>query len=185
MNSPKHFAITDDVHQRTIILARLRLPWLIVGLTGGLAASFLVSKFEDVLAANLYLVFFIPVIVYLSDAVGTQTEVIYVRNLSTFKDNFAKYLAKEILVGGFLGAVLGVLLGLAAFAWLRSVETAITVGFAMFLNTTIAPVIAVVIPEILSKENIDPALGGGPFTTVIQDFVSLLIYFLVATAIIL
>jgi len=55
----------------------------------------------------------------------------------------------------------------------------------MFLNTTIAPVIAVVIPEILSKENIDPALGGGPFTTVIQDFVSLLIYFLVATAIIL
>ena len=185
VKSPKHFAITDDVHQRAVLLVRLRLPWLIVGLIGGLAISFLVSRFENVLSTNLYLVFFIPVIVYLSDAVGTQTETIYIRNMSTFKDNFAKYLAKEILVGSFLGVILSLLLGLAAFIWLRSAETAITVGFAMFINTIIAPVVAIVIPEILFKQNIDPALGGGPFTTVIQDFVSLLIYFLVATVIIL
>ena len=98
---------------------------------------------------------------------------------------FTEYLAKEILVGSFLGVILSLLLGLAAFIWLRSAETAITVGFAMFINTIIAPVVAIVIPEILFKQNIDPALGGGPFTTVIQDFVSLLIYFLVATVIIL
>ena len=185
MRSPKHFVITNDVTQRVNLLVRSRLPWLVVGLMGGLVSSVLVSKFENILSTNLYLVFFIPVIVYISDAVGTQTETIYIRNLATFKDNFAKYLAKEILVGCFLGIILGAILGLVAFLWLGSAKAALTVSLALFINTIIAPVVAIVIPEILFKENFDPALGGGPFTTVVQDFISLLIYFLVATAIIL
>lgn len=184
MKSPNYFAIVDDVNVAVTRLVRSRLPWLVVGLAAGTLISFMVSRFDNVLAANPNLVFFIPVIVYLADAVGEQAENVYVRNLSKFKDNFAKYLAKEILVGFFLGIILAILIGLVAFLWLRSTQTAITVGFAMFLNITIAPVVAVVVPEILFKEHVDPALGGGPFTTGIQQGISLLVYFLVATFII-
>ena len=184
MKSPNHFAITDDIRESAPRLIRSRLPWLIVGLIVGTLVTFMVSSFEDVLYADPKLVFFIPVIVYLADAVGEQTENVYVRNLSTFKDNFAKYLAKEILVGFCLGIVLSILIGLVAFWWLHSTQTAATVGFAMFLNITIAPVVAVIVPEILFKEHVDPALGGGPFTTGIQQGISLLVYFLVATFII-
>ncbi|OGE10918.1 hypothetical protein A3A60_03635 [Candidatus Curtissbacteria bacterium RIFCSPLOWO2_01_FULL_42_26] len=184
MKSPNHFAITDDVQQAASKLVGKRLPWLIVGLLGGLIASFMVSRFQYLLEAKLQLAFFIPVIVYLSDAVGTQTETIYIRNLSIFKDNFYKYLAKELLIGGYLGVILGLATGAAAFFWLKSVETALTVGLAMLVNVTIAPAVAIIIPEILFKEHVDPALGGGPFTTVIQDFISLLIYFSVASLIV-
>ena len=185
MKSSNYFTITDDVGQRVLHLVRSRLPWLIVGLALGTLVTFMVSRFEDVLLANPKLVFFIPVIVYLADAVGEQTENVYVRNLSKFKDDFFQYVTKEILVGFFLGIILGILVGLVAYIWLGSLETALTVGFAMFLNTTIAPVVAVVVPEILFKAHVDPALGGGPFTTGIQQGISLLVYFLVATAIIL
>jgi len=185
MKSPNYFAVTDDVHEGAGRLVKVRLPWLIVGLLGGMVVTLMVSRFENILSTNLKLAFFIPIIVYLADAVGTQTETIYVRNLSKFKDNFYKYLAKEVLVGTCLGFILGALVATGAYLWLRSVETAITVGLAMFVNIIIAPVIAIIVPEILFKERVDPALGGGPFTTVIQDFTSLLIYFLIASAIIL
>lgn len=184
MRSPNQFSIVDDAHQTASGLVRSRLPWLIVGLLGGLIASFMVSRFQFLLEAKLELAFFIPVIVYLSDSVGEQTETIYIRNLSTFKDNFYKYLAKELLVGGYLGVILGLATSTVAYLWLRSMETALTVGLAMFVNVTIAPVVAIIIPEILFKEHADPALGAGPLTTVVQDFVSLLIYFSVASFII-
>ncbi|OGD86581.1 hypothetical protein A2870_02195 [Candidatus Curtissbacteria bacterium RIFCSPHIGHO2_01_FULL_41_11] len=185
MKSPNYFSITDDIQEGVLHLVRSRLPWLIVGLILGTIVTFMVSRFGGLLATDPNLVFFIPVIVYLADAVGEQTENVYVRNLSTFKDNFLQYLSKEILVGVLLGIILGFLIGLVANFWLGSLQTALTVGFAMFLNVTIAPVIAVVVPEVLFKEHVDPALGGGPFTTGIQQGLSLLIYFLVATAIIL
>ena len=184
MKSPKHFVITDDIRDGVFHLVRSRIPWLIVGLIMGTLVTFMVSRFENVLSADPKLVFFIPVIVYLADAVGEQTENVYVRNLSKFKDNFVKYLAKEILVGFCLGVILAIFIGLVAFWWLHSTQTAATVGFAMFLNITIAPVVAVIVPEILFKEHVDPALGGGPFTTGIQQGISLLVYFLVATFII-
>ena len=184
MKTSNYFALTDDIQEGVVRLVRSRLPWLVVGLVVGTFVTFMVSRFEDVLSANPNLVFFIPVIVYLADAVGEQTENVYVRNLSEFKDDFFQYISKEILVGFFLGTILGTLMGIVAYVWLGSLETALTVGFAMFLNVTIAPVVAVVVPEILFKEHVDPALGGGPFTTGIQQGISLLVYFLVATAVI-
>ena len=184
MKSTNYFALTDDVHEGALTLVRSRLPWLVVGLGLGTAVSFLVSKFDHILLANPQLVFFIPVIVYIADAVGEQTETVYVRNLSKYKDNFAKYLVKEIIVGYCLGAVLAVLIGLISYVWLGNRDTATTVAFAMFINIVIAPVIAIIIPELLFKRHVDPALGGGPFTTGIQQGISLLVYFLVATAII-
>lgn len=182
-NIPKHLHLIDEAHGRIGKLFRLRLPWLIIGLLGGTAASFLVSRFEQVLAENIGVAFFLPMIVYMSDAVGTQTETIFVRTLAREKFNFYHYILKEAFIGALIGVTLGLLIGMIASIWL-GVEIGFTVGLAMFINITIAPIVAIIIPEILFKERNDPALGAGPITTVIQDFISLLIYFSVATVII-
>ncbi|KKU55504.1 hypothetical protein A3H89_01410 [Candidatus Amesbacteria bacterium RIFCSPLOWO2_02_FULL_48_11] len=175
--------IIDEAHWRLSRLVRLRLPWLVAGLAVGLAGSVLMGRFEQLLAQNISLVFFVPIIVYMSDAVGTQTEIILVRDLGGKRVNFGRYLTKELLLGFYMGLVLGILIGAAAWVWLRSAKLAVTVGLAMFINVTVAPLVAVLVAEVLFKEKADPALGAGPLTTVIQDVISLLIYLVIAAAI--
>lgn len=185
MSSPnkKPAEIADDEHDGVGLLLRLRVPWLVFGLLGGVAASFVVSRFEEVLSQNISLAFFLPVIVYMSDAVGTQTETIFVRDLTAGKAKFTSYLVKEFILGLFLGILFGVLIGLIAYFWIDSAEIALTVGLAMAVNVALAPIIALIVPELLFKEHTDPALGGGPFTTIVQDIISLFVYLLVASLI--
>ena len=183
VKKPIPLNIADDEKDGLGLLLRLRVPWLIVGLIGGTAASFIVSRFETVLAENISLAFFLPIIVYMSDAVGTQTETIFVRDLARGKASFSGYLVKEFFLGLIIGAVFGVLIGLISYFWIGSQGVALTVGLAMAVNVALAPIIALLVPEILFKEHTDPALGGGPFTTIIQDIISILVYLLVATLI--
>lgn len=175
-----HYFVTDDAHERLSLLIKARLPWLVVGLIGGILATLLVSRFETLLSQNIALAFFLPVIVYLSDAIGTQTENIYVRDLAKFKDDFWKYFFKEVAMGIFFGTVFGLLLALFVKIWLGLDQVALTVGIAMFINSAIAPVMALIVPEIIFKEHKDPALGSGPFTTIVQELISLVVYFSVA-----
>lgn len=95
---------------------------------------------------------------------------------------------KEILIGLsfglFFGLFFGLLLGLFAKLWVKSDTVALTVGTAMFINGSIAPVVALIVPEIIYKEHKDPALGAGPFTTIVQNIISLSVYLAVATLII-
>lgn len=178
------YHIVDDTKEKIASLVKERLPWLIVGLFGGIIVTMLVSRFESILSANISLAFFLPVIVYMSDAIGTQTENIYIRNLAKFRDNFFQYFIKELMVGIAFGAIFGTLLGLFAKFWLGSTTVALTVAVAMLINGIIAPVIALIVPELLFKEHDDPALGAGPFTTVLQDLISLSVYLLIATLVI-
>ncbi len=175
----------EDVNKEKLgLLLKERFPWLLAGLFGGIASTIIVSNFQDTLSANIELAFFLPVIVYMSDAIGTQTSTIYIRNLAKFKDNFFKYLIKEILIGLSFGSFFGLLMVAFTLFWFKSESIAISVGLAMFINATIAPLIALTVTEILFKERTDPALGGGPFTTIIQDIISLSIYLMIATVII-
>ncbi|MBI4120728.1 MAG: magnesium transporter [Parcubacteria group bacterium] len=185
MDSKKGYT-EEDVNKESVEhLIEARGPWLFLGLLGGLVATIIVSKFEAVLSADLRLAFFIPVIVYMSDAVGTQTETIYVRALSEKRNiNFARYILKESAVGFGLGAVSGLILGIFATYWLGSSLVGLTIGITMLLNLTLAPVLAVVTPRLLYAEHSDPALGSGPVATIIQDVISLLVYFLIASIII-
>ena len=176
--------LEDDQKERISLLIEHRIPWLFVGLIGGIAAAIFASQFEKILANNLSLAYFIPVIVYMADAVGTQTEEVYIRNLSREKIHFFKYLMKEIILGLFLGLIFGICFGIFALIWFKSASIALTVGFAVFASMAIAPAIALIMPTILQKEHKDPALGSGPFTTVVQDLISLSIYFLLASVII-
>lgn len=175
------FKEEDDSKESVEHLVEHRLPWLTLGLLGGILSTFIISKYEAVLNSDLRLAFFIPIIVYLSDAIGTQTETIYVRTLSEKKIHVLKYILKETLIGMCLGVIFGLALGLFAFFWLHSMPLAITIGITMVVNLSLAPVLAVFIPSILYKRKMDPALGSGPLATIIQDLISLLVYFVVAS----
>lgn len=174
----------DDAKEGVAQLLQERLPWLIVGLIGGGIASQIAARYETLLASHISLAFFIPIIVYMSDAVGTQTETVYVRNLSRKQLNFWIYLIKEFLVGIAFGVLFGFLIGSFAYLWRLEYKIALTVGLAMAASVASAPIIALITSVTLQKEHADPAVGAGPFTTIIQDLISLFIYFTIASVII-
>lgn len=183
----KHIIYADDSTEGVRLLLRLRLPILLVGLIIGGFTTILVSKFQRVISQQVSLAFFIPIVVYIADAVGTQTETIFVRNLSIKKPvKLSTYLIKEFLVGLAIGLISGLLMGGFAYLWLGSAAVAATVGLAMLASITTAALFGLLVPTVIHKmARIDPAIGAGPFTTVIQDLITVLIYFAIASAIIL
>jgi len=176
--------ITDIVKFSVGRLVGLRLPWLLLGLVGGMIATLIVRYFEGALEQKLALAFFIPVVVYMSDAVGTQTETLFIRALAIEEISLKKYLLKEILIGFLLGAVLSALLFGYAMVVFNDLPVAMSVGLSMLASSTFAVVIATFVPLLLKSFGKDPAVGAGPFTTIVQDILALVIYFVVATLII-
>lgn len=186
-NRPRRTIYANDATESVGFLLKLRLPWLIIGLIAGGLTTIAVSRFEHILQSEVRLAFFIPLIVYMSGAVGTQTETIFVRNASKGRlraKSLVKYAVKELFQGVALGAIFGVLVAIFAYSWLGSSSVAATVGTAMAASVACATLVGLAIPAILKQEHQDPALGAGPFTTVTQDFVSLMIYFAIATLLI-
>ncbi len=181
----KDIVYADDNIESVKLLLRLRLPSLCLGVVLGLILSFVTSRFAAVLSKNIEIAFFIPLIVYLADAVGTQTQNIYIRGLKTGKASFKKYLLKESILGVVLGLVFGLFIWLVVFVWFKSWELALTVGLATAGAIASAPLINLLITELLQLEHTDPAVGAGPLATVIQDTASVLIYGLIASAILL
>lgn len=157
-----------------------RAPWLLGGLLGGLVAAYTVRQFESYLEAQILLAAFIPTIVYMADAVGSQTQTIFIRSLSLqHKLNLRKYITREINIVFLLAIVLGVFSYILGAIILQSLSLGLVLGISIFFTIIMASTIAVLLPLILSKLKIDPAIASGPFATVIRDILSLLIYFLV------
>ena len=165
--------------------ARHRLPWLIVGLGGSVVATFIVARFETALAAKPALAFFVPGLVYLADAIGTQSEAVAVRGLSLSHVGIGRLIGNELRTGLLIGTVLALL----AFpmVWLVFGETrlAAAVSLALAGASIVASVLGLVLPWLLARFGSDPAYGSGPLATIVQDVLSLLIYFGCVTAIVL
>lgn len=174
----------DVTKTRISKLIKLRLPWLLIGLAGGILATLIVSAFEKTLQDKLALAFFIPIIVYMSDAVGTQTETLFIRELViTTKLNTGYYIVREAAIGAIIGLACGLLIFIFTVFWLHELTTALIVGITMFASMSTAVFIAILIPWLIKKTNRDPAFGSGPFATVLQDIISLTIYFLISSVI--
>ena len=161
---------------------RHRLPWLLVGLGGALLAADLVGWFEAQLQTKVMLAFFLPGIVYLADAVGTQTETVVVRGLSVGL-TMRRMLKRELLSGVAIGLALAAVAG--PLVWWRwgEQDLALCVALAVFAASSTATVAAMTLPWLLQKSGFDPAFGSGPLATVIQDLLSILIYFAIASAV--
>lgn len=162
---------------------RHRVPWLLVGLFGALVSADIVGWFEIQLQQQVMLAFFLPGIVYLADAVGTQTETIVVRGLSVGV-RMRRMLARELLTGLVIGIALAVVAG--PLVWWRwgEADLALTVGLSVFAASSTATLAAMALPWLLDSLSFDPAFGSGPLATVIQDLLSILIYFAIAAAVV-
>jgi magnesium transporter len=160
---------------------RNRLPWLLIGLAGSSLTALLMAGFEAELDARVTLAFFVPGLVYLADAIGTQTEAIVVRGLSLEHGPIRRLLLGELCTGLLLGLVLGALCALGVFGWLHDARLAAAVGIALVAAGAVAATIGFTFPWALARLGRDPALGSGPLATVIQDVLSLAIYFATAS----
>lgn len=181
----KRIIYADDDRLSISRLLILRIPPLIIGLLLGTGLSVLTSNFEVVLAKQVQLAFFLPFLVYISGAVGTQTQTIYTRDLSTGHATFSSYLFKESILGMIIGTIIGLMTYGITIMWLRDAGIATAIGLSMFLSTAIAPPLAVLVTEVFSLHHDDPAVFAGPVATVIQDAVSIVIFGLVTSAIVL
>ncbi len=159
-----------------------RFPWLIFGMMGGLLAAVIIGFFEEMLEEMIVLAAFLPAVVYMADAVGSQTQTVFIRSLtmdSLF--NRTLYYRKETVVSLALALVLGILAWIFVSWWWQSSSLGIILGISFFLTIIFATLVAVVLPLVFNKLKLDPAVASGPFATVIRDIASILIYLLVIT----
>ncbi len=166
-------------------MSAVRLPSLLIGLLGGLLTTRVVSHFHSSLEQELILAFFIPVIVYLSAAVGQQSQTILIRSLAVEQINMIPYALREMAAGLLIGGIIGSTMTGIVYLWFSSIRIALTIGISLILTITMATFVAVGITWALVSAKKDPAIAGGPFATVIQDILSLLIYFSVASLILM
>lgn len=164
--------------------ARHRLPWLLVGLAGSMVATLMVAGFEDALASNLAVAFFIPGLVYLADAIGTQSEAVAVRGLSLSHAGIGQLIGGEMRTGLLVGATLAAIA--LPLTWLAfgDARLALAVAVALVCAGAVATSIGLLLPWLLGKLGSDPAYGSGPLATIAQDLLTLLIYFMTVQAIV-
>ncbi len=166
-------------------LAR-RLPWLLLGLAGGVVAALIVQQFEHALAEEVLIAAFIPLVVYLADAVGSQAEILFVRALALSPDlhesiGFLRYAKRELLVTLFQSVILGVLVAAVVWWWFMAANLVLLMFTAIAATLFVAMLVAISIPYLASKFGYDPALTSGPVATVIRDLLTLIIYFYIVT----
>ena len=181
----KKMEYADDDSTSTGRLFRLRAPSLVIGLILGIGISFVTSNFEEVLTQNIQVAFFLPFIVYIADAIGTQTQNIYSRDLQSGKTNFKKYLKKELSLGLLFGIIFALFSALVIHLWLHDTPLTLSVSISAFITLATAPTVALLVTQSIQSIHKDPAVGSGPITTIIQDTLSIIIYGLVASSIIL
>jgi magnesium transporter len=165
------------------VLHRLghRLPWVLLGLVGALLSAELVAAFEVKLQSHVILAFFIPGIVYMADAVGTQTETLVIRGMSV-GISVERVFWREAITGALIGIVLaGLCFPIVQARWGRS-DVAWAVSAALLGACSVASVVATLLPWGLRWLRQDPAYAAGPIATVIQDLFSVLIYLAICLA---
>lgn len=156
-----------------------RLPWLMLGLLGAMGSAVIVGGFEAQLDATLLLAFFLPAVVYMADAVGTQTEALLIRGLSVGV-TIRSVALRELLTGLWLGGIVGVAFFPFVLAGWGDADVALAVALALVASCSIATLVAMVLPWAFQRAGRDPAFGSGPLATVIQDLLSIATYLAIA-----
>ncbi|MEM1336939.1 MAG: magnesium transporter [Bacteroidota bacterium] len=176
--------ISQDVEADDSIwdLTRARLPWLILGLFGGLGAAAIMGGFEEMISKHAILFFFTPLIAAMAGNVGVQSSAIIVQGLANddLKGSMGNRLWKEMLLALLNGVILAVMLLFFTWIWKGKLDTALAISLSLVVVIVVAGLIGTFIPLFLDKRNIDPAIATGPFITTSNDIFGILIYFWIA-----
>lgn len=163
---------------------RRRLPWLVFGLFASSIITGLMAGFEESLSTNISVAFFVPALVYIAGAIGTQAVSVAVRGLSADNVAIRRLLQDELVIGMAIGAALGLISFVLVFFTFGDAMLSLAVGLAVLMGGTLSAVVGFGLPWALKRFGSDPALGSGPVCTIIQDVASLSIYFVLVSALI-
>ncbi len=163
-------------------LTRARLPWLFLGLVGGVGAAAIMGGFEEMISKHAILFFFTPLIAAMAGNVGVQSSAIIVQGLANddLKGSISNRLVKEMLLATLNGLVLAVVLLVFTWWWNGDFNTALAIAMSLVVVIIVAGIIGTFIPLFLDKKGIDPAIATGPFITTSNDIFGILIYFWIA-----
>ena len=162
-----------------------RMPWLIFGLLASSLITLVMIGFEHTLSQNVAAAFFVPALVYIARAIGTQPVSFAVRSLSMNEIAIGPLLRDELIIGLGIGAVLGLIAGVAVLAFFGQMPLAIAVGLSVLGGGAVSALTGFTLPWAFMRLGFDPALGSGPICTIIQDAASLALYFVLVTALVL
>lgn len=175
---------TAALHAPLLSRFRHRLPWLVFGLFASSVTTFIMAGFGQSLATNVTVIFFVPALVYITGAIGTQAVSVAVQGLSTDDISIKTLLQNELIIGIAIGASLGLISYFLVLAALGDGKLALAVALAVLGGGTVSAIVGFGLPWAFKKFGTDPALGSGPICTVIQDVSSLLIYFALVAALV-
>ena len=177
--------LTEDVDSDDSILqlTRARLPWLFLGLVGGVGAFLIMSIFEHSFKETAFVLFlFTPLVAAMAGNVGVQSSAIIVQGLANddVKGSINNRLLKEMLLAALNGFVLSLFLFVFVWIYEGQIETALAISVSLIAVIIVAGLIGTFVPLFLNKRGIDPAIATGPFITTSNDIFGILIYFLIA-----
>lgn len=162
-----------------------RMPWLIFGLFASSLMTLVMIEFEHTLSQSVTAAFFVPALVYIAGAIGTQAVSVSVRSLSMHEIPIGPLLREELLIGLGIGAVLGMIASGAVLLIFNQGPLALAVGLSVMGGGTVSALTGFLLPWTFLRLGFDPALGSGPICTIVQDAASLSLYFLLVTALVL
>ncbi|MEC8829891.1 MAG: magnesium transporter [Bacteroidota bacterium] len=176
--------ITQDVDAEDSIFAltRARLPWLFLGLIGGVGAAMIMGTFDTIVEEFPLILLFTPLIAAMAGNVGVQSSAIIVQGLANddIKGSIKTRLIKEMFLAALNGLILALFLFGFMWAWKQDFQTALAVSVSLVAVIIVAGIVGTFIPLFLHKRGIDPAIATGPFITTSNDIFGILIYFIIA-----
>jgi len=177
--------ITGDVEADDSILelTRARLPWLFLGLVGGIGAFLIMEGFEGLFTGKaVILFFFTPLIAAMAGNVGVQSSAIIVQGLANddVRGSVNSRLIKEMLLAALNGIILAIFLFLFIWAFKGELNTALAISVSLVAVIIVAGLVGTFVPLFLNKRGIDPAIATGPFITTSNDILGILLYFWIA-----
>jgi magnesium transporter len=186
LSTRDHQSVKSDLMVRGPIWRSwmVRIPFLLVTMIGGILAGGVIGVFEEALETVVVLAFFIPIVMGMGGNSSTQSVGIFIRGYVLGQidpKDFGKHLLREIGVGLGLGLILGVIAGGAATLWQGNPMIGLVVGLSLACTITLATGLGFLVPLLMNKLGIDPAVASEPIITTINDFTGMMIYFLFAT----
>ena len=176
--------ITQDVDAEDSIFAltKARLPWLFLGLIGGVGAAIIMGTFDTIIEEFPLILLFTPLIAAMAGNVGVQSSAIIVQGLANddIKGSINTRLIKEMFLAALNGLILALILFGFMWAWQEDFQTALAVSLSLVAVIIVAGIVGTFIPLFLHKRGIDPAIATGPFITTSNDIFGILIYFIIA-----
>ena len=171
-----------DVDDTIFQLSRARLPWLLLGLLGGIGAAIVMGAFDDILVKHQILFYFTPLIAAMAGNVGVQSSAIIVQGLANddIRGSVNNRLIKETFLSILNGVILSVILFLFIMISGEEYLVALAISISLVIVIIVAGIIGTFIPLFLEKRGIDPAIATGPFITTSNDIFGILIYFYIA-----